>query len=259
MDRKRNSATAALMFSRATRPAELSGAERREALLAGERISYTLKRRKGRRSIGLRIDDHGLTVSVPLRYSEQWLRNVLHDKAEWVKSKLHDWKSRVVPETNWSTGEALPFLGETLRLKVEHGLFATQAYRSDKLLWVFVDSGEPSEGVKQSVMQWYRSEAERIFAERVACFGAIMDVKPAGLRIAPMKSQWGSCTVRGVVSLNLQLIKLSLRLVDYVVVHELAHLREMNHSEKFWNVVAASCPEYTRLRNELKTIAIRNF
>ncbi|MGC2165317.1 MAG: SprT family zinc-dependent metalloprotease [Gallionella sp.] len=259
MGRKRNSETAALMFNRAPGRSELPGAERREATLAGEQISYTLKRRKGRRSIGLRIDDQGLTVSVPLRYSEQWLRDVLHDKADWVKSKLHDWKSRVVPEARWMTGEGIPYLGETLRLKVEHGLFSTQAYRSDKSLWVFVDSGEPMEGVKQSVMQWYRNEAERILAGRVAHFSTIMDVKAAGLRIAPTKSQWGSCTARGIVSLNLQLIKLSLRLVDYVVVHELAHLREMNHSAKFWNVVSAPCPDYARLRRELRTIAIGNF
>lgn len=259
MDRKRNPAPSALTINQAHRHNVPAGTEQRVVSLAGEQISYTLKRRRGRRSIGLRIDDQGLTVSVPPRYSEQWLHNVLFDKADWVKSKLRDWKSRAIPEARYATGEAIPYLGETLRLKVERGLFSTQAYRSNKSLWVWVDSCAASEGVKQSVMQWYRTEAEQIFSERVAYFSSIMDVKPNGLRIAPTKSQWGSCTVRGMVSLNLQLIKLSQRLIDYVVVHELAHLREMNHSVRFWNVVSATCPDYARLRNELRTISIGNF
>lgn len=246
------------MFAQASNFAS-GGAEQRVALLAGEQVGYTLKRRKGRRSIGLRIDDQGLTVSVPLRYSEQWLNDVLHDKADWVKSKLRDWKTRAIPEARYTTGEAIPYLGETLRLKVECGLFPTQAHRINKLLWVWVDKSAASEGVRHSVLQWYRTEAEQIFSERIAYFSNIMDVKPTGLKIAPTKSQWGSCTVRGIVSLNLQLIKLSQRLIDYVVVHELAHLREMNHSAKFWNVVSATCPDYARLRRELRTISIGNF
>jgi predicted metal-dependent hydrolase len=235
------------------------GMEKREALLCGEQISYTLKRRKGRRSIGLRIDEQGLTVSVPLRCSEQWLCNVLHEKADWVRSKLSEWKSRMVPEIKWESGAAIPYLGGTLRLKVEPSLFSAPAHKREKSLWVFVANCGPDGDVKNSVMQWYRHEAASIFSERIAYYSAIMGVEPAGVRIAPAKSQWGSCTAKGIVSLNLQLIKLSLRLIDYVVVHELAHLREMNHSTNFWNLVVAACPDYVRLRNELKMIAIGNY
>jgi predicted metal-dependent hydrolase len=234
------------------------GMEKREALLCGEQIIYTLKRRKGRRSIGLRIDEQGLTVSVPLRCSDHWLHSVLQEKAEWVRRNLNDWKCRMVPATRWESGAAIPYLGGTLRLKVEPSLFSAPAYKRDKSLWVFVAACEPDGDVKKSVMQWYGHEAECIFSERIKHYSAIMGVEPAGVRIAPAKSQWGSCTARGIVSLNLQLIKLSLRLIDYVVVHELAHLREMNHSANFWNLVVAACPDYVRLRSELKMIAIGN-
>jgi predicted metal-dependent hydrolase len=83
-----------------------------------------------------------------------------------------------------------------------------------------------------------------------------MGVAPRMLKLSAAKTQWGSCTTRGTVRLNEQLIRLPLRLVDYVVVHELAHLREMNHSAAFWEVVKGTCPNYAKLRRELKAIAL---
>src|SRR3989339_1672787 len=84
--------------------------EQRAALLAGKNISYTLKRSSKRRSIGLRIDDNGLTVSVPLRASESWLYSVLQDKAFWVVEKLDGWQSRKPQAVHWADGEVVPFL-----------------------------------------------------------------------------------------------------------------------------------------------------
>ena len=82
-----------------------------------------------------------------------------------------------------------------------------------------------------------------------------MSCRPA-IKLSRRKTQWGSCTAGGTVRLNVQLIKLPLRLIDYVVVHELAHLRELNHSAAFWRVVESVCPDYASLRSELKDIAL---
>jgi predicted metal-dependent hydrolase len=122
---------------------------------------------------------------------------------------------------------------------------------------VFVDYGSEAAHVEHAVSCWYRQEAEQLFAGRVAQYAPLLKVAPRTIRLSSAKTQWGCCTVHGTVSLNVQLIKLPLRLVDYVVVHELAHLREMNHSAAFWSVVKSACPDYARLRNELKAVAIR--
>jgi predicted metal-dependent hydrolase len=84
----------------------------------------------------------------------------------------------------------------------------------------------------------------------------LLRVTPRSLKLSEAKSQWGSCTAYGSVRLNVQMIKLPPRLIDYVVVHELAHLRELNHSAAFWRVVESACPDYKSLRAELKAIAI---
>jgi hypothetical protein len=231
-------------------------AEQRAALLAGKHITYTLRRSSKRRSIGLRIDDRGLTVSVPLRASEKWLHSVLQDKARWVVEKLDGWEMRKPEEVLWQDGEQIDYLGELLTLRVVSGLFATPAHRRGSNLWVFVADGSEAAHIEKAVSHWYRQEAERIFAERIAQYTPLLKVTPRMIKISSTKTQWGCCTARGTVHLNVQLIKLPLRLVDYVVVHELAHLREMNHSAAFWDVVGSVCPTFALLRKELKAVAI---
>ncbi|HUW00120.1 MAG TPA: SprT family zinc-dependent metalloprotease [Gallionella sp.] len=231
--------------------------EQRAALLAGKHITYTLKRSGKRRSIGLRIDDRGLTVSVPLRASEKWLSSVLQDKAHWVVEKLDGWQACKPPVPRWQDGEKVDFLGELLELRVVRSLFATPARHRNKELWVFVADDSDSAHIEQAVSHWYRREAEQFFAQRVALFAPLLNAAPRTVKLSQAQTQWGSCTAQGAVRLNVQLIKLPPRLIDYVVVHELAHLRELNHSAAFWRVVESACPDYASLRSELKAVTIR--
>src|SRR3989338_2054734 len=229
--------------------------EQRAALLAGKHITYTLKRRK-RRSIGLRIDDRGLTISVPLRVSEKWLHTVLQEKAQWVVEKLDGWQERIPVAPRWQDGELMDFLGELLVLRVVLSLFAAPPQRRGKELWVFVVDDSETDHIEQIVKRWYQGEALKLFEQRVAYYAPHLNVAPRAVKLSAATAQWGSCTVQGLVRLNVHLIKLTLRLIDYVVVHELAHLREMNHSAAFWQVVGSVCPDYARLRAELKAIAL---
>ena len=230
--------------------------EQRAALLAGKNIAYTLKRSRRRRSIGLRIDDCGLTVSVPLRASERWLHSVLQDKAHWVVEKLDGWQVRKPVEMRWVDGETIHYLGEALTLRVVQNLFDAPAQQRSGELWVFVVNDSAAAQIERAVTRWHQHEAERLYAERVAHYAALLNVMPRAIKLSSAKTQWGCCTARGTVRLNRQLIKLPLHLIDYVVVHELAHLREMNHSAAFWCVVETACPDYIRLRRELKACGL---
>ncbi len=230
--------------------------EQRAALLAGKHITYTLKRSGKRRSIGLVIDDRGLTVSIPLRASEKWLHSVLQDKAFWVLEKLDGWQACKPPEIRWQNGEKIDYLGELLELRVVQSLFATPAHQRNNELWVFV-ADDDNHYIEQSVSEWYRQQAEKLFVRRAAYFSPLLNVMPREVKLSEAKTQWGSCNAQGSVRLNVQLIKLPERLIDYVVVHELAHLRELNHSASFWRVVKSVCPDYARLRGELRDVAIR--
>ncbi|MDP2759518.1 MAG: SprT family zinc-dependent metalloprotease [Sideroxyarcus sp.] len=230
--------------------------EQRNIDLSGKSISYTLKRSGKRRSIGLRIDERGLTVSMPLRASEKWLHSVLQDKAEWVVEKMAGWQDRQAPVIQWRDGERIPFCGGTLILRVAPDLFgAPPALRGEILHLQLADAVTP-QNIAHTIEQWYRQQALHLFAERVAYFAPLLQVAPRALKLSAARSQWGSCTVRGVVRLNWRLIKLPLTLIDYVVVHELAHLVEMNHSAAFWQVVEQGCQDYRLRRGQLRDCRI---
>ncbi len=231
-------------------------AEQRTVELAGTSVTYTLKRTSRRRSIGLRIDDRGLTVNVPLRASEKWLHSVLQDKARWVVEKMENWQAKKPVPQQWVDGEPILFRGEAFTLRIIFSLFAAPPQLHDTHLVVHVSqAGSPvavEKNLEKIIEHWYRREAMQLFEECVAHFAPLMNVSPRELKLSAARTQWGSCTVRGTVRLNWKLIKMPLHLIDYVVVHELAHLVEMNHSAAFWRVVGKACPDYVMLRGELR-------
>jgi len=232
-----------------------SAVEQRAALLAGKNVSYTLKRSSRRRSIGLRIDDRGLTVSVPWRASEKWLYSVLQDKAHWVVDKLDGWQTRKPVETCWADGETVPYLGELLTLRV---------CRACSLP---LHSGAATSYGYSLLMAASQRTSNKpccigISKRRDNCLCSAPCISRHCWKSRRARQTFGSENAMGLlhrartVRLNIQLIKLPLRLIDYVVAHELAHLREMNHSAAFWSVVESVCADYARLRRELKAIVL---
>ncbi len=244
------------MFKRIANQLASPNIEQRAAILAGKNISYTLKRTSRRRSIGLRIDDRGLTVSVPLRASEKWLHSVLQDKADWVVEKLAGWQVSQSLVTSWSDGDVIAYLGELLTLRVAQDLFPAAAQQCNHELWLYLTHDYTQAQVDRAVTAWYQQTALQLFKQRVEYFQTRLGVAPHAVNLSHAKTQWGSCTAQGSVRLNVYLIRLPVRLIDYVVVHELAHLRELNHSAAFWQVVERACPDYLKLRAELKAIRL---
>ena len=230
--------------------------EQRTVDLVGKTITYTLKRTSRKRSIGLRIDDEGLTVNVPQRASEKWLHSVLQDKARWVVDKLENWQSVKPAPQRWLNGEVVPYIGEKLTLRVVVSLFASPLQLHGRQLFVHITGNADEAVIERAVTQWYQLEAERLFRERVAHYARLMNVAPRSVKLSSASTQWGSCTVSGSIRLNWQLIKMPLRLIDYVVVHELAHLVELNHSAAFWQVVETMYPDYAKRRADLRKMHV---
>ena len=226
-------------------------AEQRTVELAGTPVTYTLKR-TSRRSIGLRIDDRGLTVNVPLRASEKWLHSVLQDKARWVVEKMENWQAKKPVPQQWVDGAPILFRGEEFTLCIVPSLFDAPPQLHGTHLAVHVSQADNPDAIEKIIERWYRHEAMQLFEECVAHFAPLMSVSPREIKLSAARTQWGSCTTRGTVRLNWQLIKMPLHLIDYVVVHELAHLVEMNHSAAFWQVVESVCPDYVSLRGKLR-------
>ena len=240
------------MLKKLHRLATPSVIEQRSIHLAGKAVTYTLKRTSRRRSIGLRVDDRGLTVNVPLRASEKWLHSVLQEKAGWVVEKLENWQVKKPVQQQWVDGEKILFRGETFSLRIIPSLFDAPLQLHGAHLVIHVSNTDNPAAIEKIVEQWYRREAQQLFTECVEHFTPLMNVSAREIKLSAARTQWGSCTTRGTLRLNWQLIKMPLHLIDYVVVHELAHLIEMNHSAAFWRVVGCVCPDYVKLRRELR-------
>lgn len=223
--------------------------ERQCALVIdGRRIDYLL-RRSSRRSIGFTVDGRGLRVAVPRLASQRAIEAALRAHAGWIFAKLDAWQAHVpAPSLAVTDGLVFPLLGSYFSLHLDPA--RQRGYQCDRLLGrLSLPAGRPPALALQQALQ---AEARQCFAERLALYAAQLGVELPPLRLSSARTRWGSCSSRGVISLNWRLIHLPLELVDYVVAHELAHLKEMNHSPRFWAVVATLCPDWQARRLALR-------
>lgn len=226
--------------------------ETRLIRLGEQDITYTLKRSAKRRTVGLHIDATGLTLSAPKRVSQRWLDGWLQEKSQWVLQKLLEMRARQAPQRAWRDGESLPFLGGELQLALYHGGARSEALLSDnRLLLVGLPEIEDAAAVRDKVIKWYRKQALPDFDARLHTLSARMDIAKPPFALSSARTLWGSCNARGVIRLNWRLIKAPPEQINYVVAHELAHLRHMNHSARFWAAVEQIFPGYSAQRAAL--------
>jgi len=218
--------------------------------LGSEIVSYRFRRAR-RRSIGLVIDDDGLRVAAPGHAPVAEVEAFIREKAQWVLRKLAQWRDAPRPPlVSWSDGAMFALLGTQLIIELVPDR-RDICLQDGRLRIGLVPRSEPA-ALRKRGIAWLKERARTLFAERLALYAAAMGVPTPALALSSARTQWGMCREDGRVRLNWRLIHLPLRLVDYVVVHELAHLREMNHSPRFWAEVGRLCPDYQEARRELR-------
>ena len=229
----------------------------RRIVLGHYAVDYELKR-SARRSIGFMIDDEGLHVTAPKRAILPDIDNAIRAKQRWILTKLHERGERRAKRAEraplvWEDGARLPYLGGEITLRLQpaprsHCVFDAET----RELKVGVTPGLSEWQVKERIKLWFHAEAKRLFTERLDFYAPQLDVNYSALTLSSAGTRWGSCTIGGSIRLNWRLVHYALPLLDYVVVHELAHLREMNHSPRFWAVVGSVYADYDGARLELR-------
>lgn len=230
----------------------------RSIALQGHRVDYKLVRRRGRRGVGLKVDGLGMTVAVSLSTPISAVEEMIGKNAKWVLKKLDEWSHRrIVPQT-WQTGTVLSFMGEELKLMVDvsDAFVRRNAVVEPSMGHLFVrlralDKPVDVAAVEKAVVGWYKKQALPHFAQRAFFFARLHGMTPPRVFLSSANSRWGSCNSRREVRFSWRLIKARPALIDYVVCHELAHLRHMNHSSAFWQEVERMCPAYRALKSEL--------
>lgn len=228
--------------------------ESRSVRLGNTDVSYSLRRSQRRRSVGLQVDERGLTVSVPWRCSEQRLQRVLLEAERWVLRQLSKWARPRPQPLLWRTGETISYLGGTLVLEVASGVARPRAVRLRDRLLLAVPNSADSHSVQRLALKWYRAEALELFRMHAARIAPLLEVAAPRVFLSSARTRWGSCNGDGSIRVSWRLVQAREALIEYVVAHELAHFHEMNHSARFWAHVARVCPDHRVRRDELNDI-----
>jgi hypothetical protein len=230
------------------RPEAISRSLQRLPLGEGH-VDYRLVRRRGRRGAALKVDGSGLTVSAPLAMPLAMIESFVRENERWILRKVAEWSAKRVPAMSWTDGAWLPWLGGTLRLVLAFAPRSSVRMFPGSLLVATRDNS--AEAIRRAVVAWYKRAAREHLGARVDELSHRAGIAPPRLFISSAMARWGSCNTRREVRLAWRLAKAPRELVDYVICHELAHLRHMNHSPAFWAEVERLCPGHQQLRKRL--------
>lgn len=236
-------------------------AANREAHLPGALVAYALKRSK-RRSIGFVVGAHGLVVSAPKWVLLAEVDAAVRSKGEWIVQKLGQSQERQAAQQAtqivWRNGASFPYLGEALHLVLEPALHRTHkgAFRSENTLRLGLPLDAAPTQIRAAVQKWLLLQARTLFVERLNYFAPQLGVQWKRLALSNARTRWGSASSIGSIRLNWRLVHHGMDVIDYVVVHELSHLRYMDHSAQFWDTVASILPGYAPLRAELRRVVV---
>lgn len=233
-------------------------------------LAYVLER-ASRRSIGLLVESQGLRVRVPMGVPLAELEGLLQRKKAWILGKLAALegkaKNQVFQGPRWVHGARVPYMGAHIGLDLspQHAFegprvaLAPVVAGTEGLLGhlrLALPPGAPEGTVRRLVLSWLKAEAGRALAPRVAYFSARMGLQPHRWALSGALTRWGSASADGCLRLNWRLVQVLPDLLDYVVVHELSHLRHMNHSPAFWAHVAQVLPDHADRRRRLRMVML---
>ena len=225
-------------------------------------VAYAFKRGK-RRTIGMAIGPDGLEVSAPRWVTVGEVESALHEKADWIARKLVEMQERQqqlgAARIVWADGVVLPYLGGQLQvvldstrtLKKNSAQFEAAVEGAHTLRLGLPLSAEP-EQIRDAVQAWLMRQARALFVERLNHYAPQLGVQWQRVSLSSAATRWGSASANGAIRLNWRLVHHKRDVIDYVVAHELSHLRVMDHSPRFWETVQSVMPDYAQRRRVLK-------
>ena len=237
----------------------------REVLLNGQAVAFEVKRRK-RRTIGFSVGAEGLSVSAPQWVPLYEIDLSVQGKSGWILKKLQETRERRsrldAARIVWKDGAVFAYLGEPVRLVLggcpPQGVLHVGRNEGDaaQSLHLSLPDDASATQIERAVQAWLMQQASALFTRRLNHFAPQLQVQWRKLSLSSAATRWGSASASGAIRLNWRLLHFRPEVIDYVVVHELSHLRVMDHSPRFWATVHSVMPDYAALRKQLKNEVI---
>jgi predicted metal-dependent hydrolase len=235
----------------------------REITIGNARVAYEFTRGK-RRTIGFVVGADGLSVRAPRWVALRDVDAAVVEKADWILRKLDETQQRhaqlEAARIEWKDGVIFSFLGQdvTVRLDPHHAFDGVGAMldagtgEEPRILRLAVANNATPAQIRDAAQAWLMRQARRIFIERLDHFAPRLGVTWNKLSLSNASTRWGSASADGAIRLHWRLVHFRMSVIDYVVAHELSHLRVMDHSARFWETVESVVPDYGVLRQQLK-------
>ena len=218
--------------------------------LGGRSIEYRFARRR-RRTLGITVDAAGLRVAAPLRAPWREIERFLRDKERWILRKLDEWaRTPRGPVLHGESGEVLPLFGAPYILQVGKGRRGVEQREAS-----LVVSAPQRSRALDVLIAWLKHQALQALRPRVAHYAAELGLSAPRVALSNARTQWGVCTEGGAIRLSWRLVHVEPELADYVVAHEVAHLVELNHSRRYWALLARLYPGWRAARERLELSA----
>lgn len=220
----------------------------------GERAAEVKVARKRRKTLGLQVDRETTELRVPTNCPWDEIHTFLAKNFEWILSAQEEMASRPeVPRDDFRPGGHVSYLGQRLKLDVIKSRYPIVQVEGASL---YVSCSNPSNNdlLEKQVMDWMRRQADDLFNERLRTINEQFedDRQPNGLKVRKMRARWGSCSSSGEVCLNLMLMREALSQIDFVIAHELCHLRHFAHNKSFYRLMDRVMPDWREREQQLK-------
>ncbi|WGS64718.1 M48 family metallopeptidase [Marinitoga aeolica] len=209
-------------------------------------IKYDIIKSK-RKSLSITIENNGnVIVRAPKFLSDYEIKKFIFDKRKWIISKLTNIKP--IKEKEYRDGEKFLYLGKYYKLITIEGNYGVGIQNDFIYISLKKDFFDNISLKKEMILKWYKNEAKKIINERLEYYSKIMNLKYGKVYIRDQKTRWGSCSGKNNLSFNFRIIMAPMRKIDYIIVHELAHILHKHHQKSFWDYVSKYCDDYLESR-----------
>ena len=224
-----------------------------------KRIDYTIKRGNRKKTLAINVTlASQVIVLAPNNFSREKIKTIVKKKALWILEKQEHFKrlAMLFPEKELVSGEQILLLGRKYRLKIKEENYLSIPKLSGRRLFIYVHSNlapeDRKEIIKDTLIKWYFEKSSKIIKQRVNRYSKLLNMFPKKVIIKDQKKRWASCSKDGTLRFNWRISMAPVSIIDYIVVHELCHLKIKNHSSDFWKLLSIEMPDYQNRRNWLK-------
>ena len=228
-------------------------------------IEYQIVRSR-RKTLSLQVKHGQVFVRAPYHADEKFISTLIQEKSTWLKAKIVQQSQANDLCCDFSNGSTLFLFGQLVSLDITFAKHADTLLTKDvnnqsTLTIVLAERNQKklsnkallTKAVKKHIEKYLKQQAEEIIPMKVEAYAQLTSLKPVSIKIRQYRARWGSCNSRGELSFNYLLMMLPMSVINYVVIHELCHLRHLNHSKEFWQLVAKHFPSYIQAKQWIKT------